>query len=74
MPLPYRDAGNYISTVIVSPRTGIPMDLTVSDTCGTVSVSLVATTKLVALPTDLFSQGDFMSGVNYIAPIKVVNS
>lgn len=74
MPLPYRDAGNYISTVIVSPRTGIPMDLTISDNCGTVSVSLVATTKLVALPSDLYAQGDFMSGVNYIAPIKVVNS
>ncbi len=73
MPLPYRDAGNYISTVIVSPRTGIPMDLTVSDNCGQVSVSLVATTKLVALPMDLYQQGDFMEGVNYIAPIKVVN-
>ena len=73
LPLPYRDAGNYISTVIVSPRTGIPMDLTISDNCGQVSVSLVATTKLVGLPTDLFLQGDFMEGVNYIAPIKVTN-
>jgi hypothetical protein len=74
MPLPYRDAGNYISTVIRSPRTGIPMDLTVSDNCGTVSVSLVATTKLVGLPLDIYAQGDFMSGVNYMAKIKVTNS
>lgn len=73
MPLPYRDAGNYISTVIRSPRTGIPMDLTVSDQCGQVSVSLVATTKLVGLPFDMFQQGDFMEGVNYVAPITVTN-
>lgn len=73
LPLPYRDAGNYISAVITSPRTGIPMDLTVSDNCGTVSVQLVATTKLVSLPLDMYQQGDFMEGVNYIAKIKVVN-
>lgn len=71
---PAIEGANYFQTVITSPRTGVNMDLTVSDDCGTVSVSLVATTKLATLPMDMFRQGDFMQGVNYLAKIKVVNS
>lgn len=65
--------GNEVFVQIVSPRTGIPMDLLVKYDCGKVHVGLAATTKLVSLPNDLYRQGDFMEGVNYIAKIDISN-
>lgn len=73
-PLPYQNNGNYIYTVVVSPRTGVPMDLTIKDDCGVITVVLTATTKLVGLPNDMYRQGDFMEGVNYVTKLKVVNT
>lgn len=73
MPSNYVDMGSEISVTIVSPRTGLPMDLTVAYNCGKISVNLVATTKLVGMPADMFYQGDFMEGVTYVAPIVVQN-
>lgn len=74
MPSNYVDMGSEISVTIVSPRTGVPMDLTVTYNCGKISVNLVATTKLVGMPADMFFQGDFMEGVTYVAPIAVDNT
>lgn len=74
MPSKVIEGSNYTQMVVVSPRTGVPMDLTISDDCGQVSFSLVATTKLATLPMDLFLQGDRMLGVNWISKIKVVNT
>lgn len=73
MPSNYVDMGSEISVTIVSPRTGIPMDVTVAYNCGQISVNIVATTKLVGMPADMFYQGDFMEGVTYVAPIVVQN-
>jgi hypothetical protein len=49
------------------------MDLNIKNDCGQISVQVVATTTLVALPLDLFQNGDENDGVNFSAVIKVVN-
>lgn len=68
------DAANYTMTGIVSPRTGIPMDLSVKDDCGDISINLVATTKLIGMPADMFPTGDKYDGVNFVNTIEVVNA
>lgn len=64
---------DYFSQVVVSPRTGLKMDLNVKDNCGTVSIILTATTKLVGMPTDLFPVGDVYHNVNFFNEIEVAN-
>lgn len=61
---------NYYKAVIQDPQSGLPIDLTISDNCGNVSIVLEANAKLVSLPTDLFNEDDTMSGVNFFAPIS----
>tara|TARA_R110000868_G_scaffold179544_3_gene419624 strand:- start:4273 stop:5328 length:1056 start_codon:yes stop_codon:yes gene_type:complete len=58
---------------IVSPATGIAYDLFMGHSCGSISMSLTATTKLVALPADMYQTGDRLEGVNGFAQIEVVN-
>ncbi len=65
---------NYYPTTIFDPQTGIPMDLNIKNDCGQISVQVVATTKLVALPADMFQASDANSGVNFSAVIEVVNT
>lgn len=65
---------DYSRFMIQDPLTGIPIDVTMKDDCGTVSVIMTATTKVVALPDDMFADGDTFDGVNYAATIEVVNS
>lgn len=60
--------------IINSPVTGIPYDLVVKHDCGTIQVTITATTKLVALPDDMFQTGDHMEGVKGFAAIQVDNS
>lgn len=60
--------------VINSPSTGMAYDLVVKHDCGVISVTLTATTKLVALPDDMFQTGDHMEGVKGFAAIQVDNS
>jgi hypothetical protein len=64
---------NYQKQIIFDPATGFPMDLTISDNCGVVSILIRANAKLCALPTDLFASGDHMEGVTFFSGIKVVN-
>jgi hypothetical protein len=64
---------NYFKQVITDPATGMKVDMIMSDNCGTVNVVLTATTKLIALPTDMFAVGDTYEGVNYVAQIEVAN-
>jgi hypothetical protein len=73
MPGVFSEGSNYASTTIVSPRTGIPMDLTVKDDCGTIHFNVTATTKLVAMPDDMFHAGDHYEGVTFVNKIKVTN-
>lgn len=61
---------NYYKTVIQDPQSGMPIDLVISDNCGTISIVLEANAKLFALPTNLFNAADTMSGVNFFAGIN----
>lgn len=67
------EGADYFSQVIVSPRTGLKMDLNIKDNCGTVSIIVTATTKLVGMPTDLFPVGDVYHNVNFFNEILVSN-
>ncbi len=64
---------NYQKQIIYDPMTGMPMDLTMKDDCGNVSIILRATAKVCALPTDLFAPTDHMNGVTFVNGIKIVN-
>ena len=65
---------NYYKSVIFDSKSGLPMDLVISDNCGVISMLVTARVKLVSLPLDLFAPGDRMEGVNYFAGIKVTNT
>lgn len=64
---------NYAMFKVFSPRTGLPIDISIKDDCGLIQIKGFATTKLVGLPTDLFSNTDEYNGVTYVNKIKVVN-
>jgi len=64
---------NYAKMRVNSPRTGIPYDIVMNDTCGTISILGYANTKLVGLPADMFAVGDEYRGVTLVNKIKVVN-
>lgn len=64
---------NYAKFRVNSPRTGIPIDIVMQDNCGVISILGFANTKLVGLPTDMFSNTDEYNGVTYVNKIKVVN-
>lgn len=73
--IPYQmEAANYYKTVIYSPRTGLPMDLVVVDNCGVLTFRVYATTKLLALPSDMFNPDGRYSGVTYVNKGVVTNS
>ncbi len=65
---------NYQKMVIRDPASGLPIDLTISDNCGDVSIIVRSTTKLCSLPLDLFAPGDPQEGVTGFAGIKIVNT
>lgn len=67
------DAGNYISTEVRSPKTGVVYDLTIKDDCENLSLNLYSTTKVVDLPDDMFPTGSDYDGIKWFAPIEVVN-
>lgn len=65
-------ASNYFSTQLIHPASGIPMDVIFSNSCGAISIVVRATTKLVALPNDLYPAGDDLEGVNWVTGLKSV--
>ncbi len=65
---------NYAKFRVNSPRTGIPIDIVLNDSCGTISVIGYANTKLVGLPTDMYKIGDEYQGVVYVNKILVTNA
>lgn len=71
--MPADMGSNYFQFKLVSPRTGLPFDIKVSDNCGVVSITAVATTRVVGMPTDLFAGGDTYDGVTYVNGIQVAN-
>lgn len=65
---------NYQKQCIFHPVSGLPIDLTLSDDCGNISIFARATVKACGLPTDLFAPGDDMEGVTWVNGITVANS
>lgn len=70
----FKQGANYYSTVIVSPRLGLKMDLRIADNCGDLSMILTATNKLVAMPPDMFPTADIYEGVNFVNKLLVTNA
>jgi len=65
--------GNGYARTIAFTPSGVPVDLTLKDDCGNLSVIITATGKIVTLPTDIYEAGDKLSGVNYVNCVSVVN-
>lgn len=64
---------DYVKFKVNAPRTGLPMDVTIKDNCGTVSILVRANTKLVGLPTDMFLTGDEYRGVKFVNKILIAD-
>jgi hypothetical protein len=61
-------------TTVIFDSSGVPYDLRVVDNCGLgYSIFVKATTKVVALPADMFDVGDNLNGVNFVNSVEVVN-
>lgn len=65
---------NYSQFKVNSPRTGLPIDIVINDTCGVISIVGYANTKVVGLPSDMFATGDTKNGVKFVNKILVSNS
>ena len=65
---------NYQKQVIFEPSTGLPIDLTLADDCGEVSIIMETVVDLKTLPIDMFAPGDYMEGVTFVNKIKVTNT
>jgi len=65
--------GNGYSRTIAFTPAGVPVDLTLKDDCGNLSVIVTATGKIVTLPTDIYEAGDKFAGVNYVNCVSIVN-
>jgi hypothetical protein len=63
---------NYSKTIAFTPA-GLPVDLTMKDDCGNLSIVVTHTGKLVTLPTDIYESGDKYAGVNYVNCVSIVN-
>lgn len=64
---------SYSRTIAFTPA-GVPVDLTLKDDCGNLSVIVTATGKIVTLPTDIYEAGDKLAGVNYVNCVSIVNA
>jgi len=70
----YFDTGVFKQMVITDPSTGARIDMKLNVDCnGKISVFLRSYFKLVALPTDLYSVGDRLAGVNFINEYVIAN-
>jgi len=49
------------------------VDLTVKDDCGTITLSVIATTDVFGMPDDIFKSGDVYEGITGVAGLKIVN-
>ena len=65
---------NHREMLIYDPASGLPIDLTISDNCGNISIIVRANTKVVSVPTDLYAPNDEMAGVTGFAGIEVHNT
>jgi hypothetical protein len=63
---------NYSKTLVFTPA-GVPVDLTMKDDCGNLSIVLTTTGILATLPTDIYESADKYAGVNYVNCVSIVN-
>jgi len=66
-------AGANYSKVVAFTPAGLPVDLTMKDDCGNLSIVVTHTGKLATLPTDIYEASDKYAGVNYVNGIQIVN-
>lgn len=64
---------NFWEGIIVSPRAGLPMDVTFKNDCGVIHIVVKCTTKAVGLPVDMFPVGHPLVDVTYLNGIQVTN-
>ena len=64
---------NYNRTIAFTPA-GVPVDLTLKDDCGNLSIIITATGKVVTLPNNIYEAGDKLAGVNYVNCVSIVNA
>jgi hypothetical protein len=67
-------AGAGYSRTIAFTAAGVPVDLTLKDDCGNLSVIVTAIGKLVTLPTDIYEASDKLAGVNYVNCVLINNA
>jgi hypothetical protein len=72
MPSEFKIGSNYASIVVIG-RTGTPVDINITDNCGTVTIAATITTKLVGLPVDMYDATSRFAGVTGVNSIKVTN-
>lgn len=70
---PIFQGGDYLHTGIFAPRTGMPMDLTIKDNCGALSIAVAVSTKLIVVPGDQFQSNDPYFGRNGVAKVLITN-
>lgn len=63
---------NYAMFSLLSPA-GLPVDFTISDDCGNISVVPTVTSKLITLPEDLYPAGSQYDGVNFTNGISIID-
>lgn len=65
---------DYQKQIVFDPQSGLPMDMLISDHCGTVSIVLETVVDLVGMPSDMFGPTDHMAEVNYFTGLQNINS
>ena len=68
------EASNYYHSVVADPMSGLQFDVTMQDNCGTVTVNLTWTGKLIGLPADMFATGDPYEGITGVAKVTTSNT
>jgi len=66
--------GSNYARNIVFGSTGHPFVVTLKDDCGSLSINVVSSTKLITLPSDLYAANDKYAGVNYTNSVEIKNS
>jgi hypothetical protein len=69
---PFEIGNNYTKVLVFSPA-GVPIDLTMKDDCGKLSITMVAIGKIVTMPDDIYDSTDKYAGVKYLNGLLAVN-
>lgn len=70
--IPLNESGNYYLGGLFT-RAGMPVDFTLQDACGVISMTVTASPHLFGMPTDMFADGDIYDGVVGVNKITISN-